>query len=194
MYEYIKGEVVELSATHVVLEADSGIAYNLPVSIHTGMKLKNEKRALVYTYFHVREDAQQLFGFISKDERNIFKKLISVSGVGASTAMVILSTLSPDEVRAAIVNSDVSLLKSIKGIGAKSAQRIIVDLKDKISTDSISEENLTLSNNTTKNEALSALASLGFDKKKAAKVVDNLLKTNAEAGVELLIKEALKKL
>jgi Holliday junction DNA helicase RuvA len=157
--------------------------------------LGNDESCKLFTHLSIKEDAHTLYGFAEKSEREIFRKLISVNGVGASTARVMLSSMTADEITSAIVTGDVDTLKSIKGIGAKSAQRIIVDLKDKLGKiEGIEQNILTFTNNTTRDEALSALLALGFTKISVEKVLNKALKTQPELDVESLIKEALKNL
>jgi Holliday junction DNA helicase RuvA len=191
MLDFIKGEIVELLPTSVVLEVN-GIGYEINISLFSYSKLQQGKFCKLYVHQVIREDVHLLFGFITINEREIFRQLISVSGVGANTARMILSSMSPEEVRHAIATADVALLKSIKGIGAKSAERIIVDLKDKIIKSEDTSQLFKSSDNTIKNEALSALEVLGFTKKNSQKVVDRLLTTDSAMPVEELIKQALK--
>ncbi|MFT4898560.1 MAG: Holliday junction DNA helicase RuvA [Flavobacteriales bacterium] len=194
MIHHIKGRLTEKSPTHAVIEA-GGVGYFLNISLVTFSKISNDENCTLYTHLSIKEDAHTLYGFAEKSEREIFRKLISVSGVGASTARVMLSSLSSDEITAAIVTGDVDTLKSIKGIGAKSAQRIIVDLKDKLGKIEGLEQNiLTFSNNSARDESLSALLALGFTKNSVDKVLNNVLKAQPDLGVEGLIKEALKNL
>jgi Holliday junction DNA helicase RuvA len=193
MIHHIKGRLTEKSPTHAVIEA-GGVGYFLNISLVTFSKISNDENCTLYTHLSIKEDAHTLYGFAEKSEREIFRKLISVSGVGASTARVMLSSLSSDEITAAIVTGDVDTLKSIKGIGAKSAQRIIVDLKDKLGKIEGLEQNiLTFSNNSARDESLSALLALGFTNS-VDKVLNNVLKAQPDLGVEGLIKEALKNL
>ena len=191
MLDFIKGEIVELVPTSIVLETN-GIGYEINISLFSYTKLQQEKSCKLFVHQIIREDAHLLFGFITINEREIFRQLISVSGVGANTARMILSSMSPEEVRHAIAEADVTLLKSIKGIGAKSAERIIVDLKDKIIKSEGNAQLFKSPDNTIKNEALSALEVLGFSKKNSQKVVDRLLTTDSAMPLEELIKQALK--
>ena len=194
MIDYLKGKLVEKSPTHVIIEC-GGIGYHIHISVTTFGSIPETESCLIWTHFIVREDAQILYGFADKDEREIFRKLISVSGVGANTARMILSGMNPTEVRSTIQNKNADALKSIKGIGAKSAQRIIVDLHDKISSLEKNQENVTFVGNSIKNDALVALSSLGFDKTKTDKTLDKLIKVEGdELSVEQLIKLALKQL
>jgi Holliday junction DNA helicase RuvA len=194
MIHHINGRLVEKSPTHAVIEAH-GVGYFLNISLITFSKLGNDESCKLFTHLSIKEDAHTLYGFAEKSEREIFRKLISVNGVGASTARVMLSSMTADEITSAIVTGDVDTLKSIKGIGAKSAQRIIVDLKDKLGKiEGIEQNILTFTNNTTRDEALSALLALGFTKISVEKVLNKALKTQPELDVESLIKEALKNL
>lgn len=191
MLDFIQGEIVELVPTSVILEVN-GIGYEINISLFSYSKLQQEKTCKLFVHQVIREDAHLLFGFVSAGEREVFRQLISVSGVGANTARMILSSMSPEEVRHAIASDDVNLLKSIKGIGAKSAERIIVDLRDKIIRSEDAAQLFKTPDNTIKNEALSALEVLGFSRKNSQKVVDMLLTTNSSMPLEELIKQALK--
>lgn len=193
MIDHLKGRLVEFSPAHAVIECN-GVGYYCHISLNTFSQLGNKEHVLLKTHLAIREDAHTLFGFGDEVERKMFRLLISVSGVGASTGRMILSALSPGEVGAAIISEDVTLLKSIKGIGAKSAQRIIIDLKDKIEKDGLSVDVSELSGNTIKNEALSALVVLGFDKKVAEKALAKVIENNAGISLDDLIKQALKRL
>ncbi len=191
MFEFISGKMVELYPTYAVIET-GGIGYNINISLQTFASLEGKTEAMLYLHQVVREDAHLLYGFYKKTERELFRQLISVSGVGANTARVILSSLSADEISRAIALSDVDTLKRIKGIGLKTAQRIVVDLKDKIGKGGADQDIFAPSNNTLKLEALSALVMLGFAKSVAEKTIDQLLKQNPGHSVETLIKDALK--
>ncbi len=194
MIDYLKGRLIEKSPTHAVIEC-GGIGYFVNISVNTFGEMSDTELCQLWIHFIVREDAQVLYGFAGKDEREVFRKLISVSGVGANTARMILSGMSTDEVRSTIQNQNATALKSIKGIGAKSAQRIIVDLHDKISGVDKNLENITLVGNSIKNDALVALSSLGFDKTKTDKTLDKIIKSqDDELSVEELIRLALKQL
>jgi Holliday junction DNA helicase RuvA len=195
MINHLNGRLVEKSPTHAVIEC-GGVGYFVHISLNTFSKLPDDEQCRLYIHPVIREDAHNLFGFSDVPERNVFTKLISVSGVGASTGRMILSSLTPNEVIEAIATGDVSLIQSIKGIGAKTAQRIIVDLHDKIQKDdSILLEKMDTSGNTIRSEALSALSSLGFDKTKAEKTLDKILtQEGKDLSVENLIKHALKQL
>jgi holliday junction DNA helicase RuvA len=191
MYEYIKAEIAELTPTYVVLEVN-GIGYHINISLYSFSQLQGMNSCQLFLHQIIREDAHLLFGFISIEERDIFRQLISVSGVGASTARMILSSMTPNELIDAIACARVDVLKSVKGIGAKSAERIIVDLKDKIGKPSDNSQLFKSPDNTIKKEALSALEILGFSKKQSEKVIDKLLAGNVTPAVEDLIKQALK--
>jgi Holliday junction DNA helicase RuvA len=193
MITYIKGKLIEKNPTYVVIES-SGIGYFIHVSLHTYSQIPDEELVKVFTHYQVREDAHSLYGFYTQTEREVFRLLISVSGVGASTARVMLSSMSPQEIQQAIASDSVALLQSVKGIGAKTAQRIIIDLRDKILKTYDMEAISSNINNTTKDEALSALDVLGFSRKQTERVVDMILRDNSNLDVENLIKQALKKL
>lgn len=193
MISFLRGKLIEKSPTQIVIDCN-GVGYEVNISLYTYGKLPSEENISIYTYFQVREDAQILYGFMDKAEKEVFTKLLSVSGIGASTARMMFSSLSPQEVVDAIASGDVETIKNVKGIGLKTAQRVIVDLKDKIAkVDQISEV-LPLQNNTNKTEALSALVTLGYTKKQAENSVQKILKTNPEASIEEIIKTALKNL
>lgn len=193
MYEYLKGEIIELNPTYLVLE-NSGIGYFIHISVNTYSKLAEQKTCLVYIHQAIREDAHVFFGFADKKEREIFLQLISVSGIGANTARMMLSSLSPEEVKSAILQNNIALLKSIKGIGLKTAERIIVDLRDKVGKITDESEIVVTINNTIKDEALSALVMLGFPKAKIDKLLSDILKDNKNMTVEELVKESLKRI
>ncbi len=194
MYEFITGDIVEKTPTYIILETGN-VGYFINISLFTYSLLPDQKPCQLFIHQIVREDAHILFGFINKEEREVFRQLISVSGVGANTARLILSSLSPAEIQQAINEGNVLDLQKIKGIGAKSAQRIIVDLKGKISMASEMDHLFPSKSNTIKEESLSALVNLGFAKKSVEKVLEHVLKGgNDQITVEELIKEALKKL
>lgn len=195
MINHLRGRLVEKSPTHAVIEC-GGVGYYLNISLNTFSNLPEDENCKLFTHLAIREDAHTLYGFIDEKERSVYQKLISVSGVGPSTGRMVMSTYSPDEVIYAIQHGDFNAIKAVKGIGAKTAQRIIIDLQDKIgSADGTSLEKVSLLDNTFKNDALTALTSLGVDKTKAEKIVDNILKTEGQdIELEQLIKLALKKL
>jgi Holliday junction DNA helicase RuvA len=191
MYEFIEGDFVEKSPAHLVIRT-AHLAYYIHISVYTYSQLGQQSSGRVYLHFVVREDAQLLYGFSSREERELFRSLISVSGVGANTARLILSSLSPGEVSQAILAGNVSVLQGIKGIGAKSAQRIIVDLKDKIGKGAGIDDLIISQDNTTREEALSALVALGFPKKTVEKILTRILSEQPELSVEGVVKAALK--
>lgn len=189
MIAHLNGRLIEKSPTELVIEC-GGIGYFVKISLHTFSQLPADEAIKIYTQFIVREDAQLLYGFADKEERDMFNLLISVSGIGPNTAILMLSSLTPSEVANAIGSEDVSTIQSVKGIGLKTAQRVIVDLKDKMLKFGLSDDSGTISNNTIRFDALTALVSLGFDKKAAEKALNRIF--NDQATVELLIKDALK--
>jgi len=191
MYEFIEGEFVEKSPAHLIVRAEH-LAYYINISVFTYSQVSNQTKGRIYLHFVVREDAQMFYGFSSREEREIFKSLISVSGVGANTARLILSSLSPDEVTQAILAGNVSVLQGIKGIGAKSAQRIIVDLKDKVGKGAGIDELFFSQDNTSREESLSALVALGFPKKTVEKILTRILSEQPELSAEEVVKAALK--
>ncbi len=192
MYEYFEGKLVEKTPTYAVVDCN-GVAYTLNISLTTSAKLGTAAQCKLYSHLAVREDAHTLFGFFDKDEREMFRMLISVSGVGAATARMILSSLSPGEIVGAIAGGHVATFKAVKGIGEKSAQRIIVDLKNKVGKDTGTSVNFLTAHNKTREEALSALAALGFVRNVGEKALDRAIKADpTEKTVEQLIKEALK--
>ncbi|OYT15354.1 MAG: Holliday junction branch migration protein RuvA [Bacteroidetes bacterium 4572_77] len=192
MYEYLEGKLVERNPAYAVIDC-SGIGYYVNISLNTYTQLGKSEKAKLFIHFIVREDAMTFFGFFDTYERDVFRKLISVSGVGPSTARMILSSLSSVEVFEAINSGDVAVLKSVKGIGAKSAQRIIVDLKDKLDQLVSDGDNLPFQHNTLKEEALSALLALGFSKVMAEKGLKKVFTAQPEIDqVEQLIKQTLK--
>lgn len=193
MFEYIKGAVVALKPSHIILEANS-VGYFITISLNTYTQLNGREAVKLYIHQVIREDAHLLYGFATEAERELFRLLISVSGIGSNTAIMMFSSLSPDEISSAILNENVNLLKSIKGIGIKTAQRVIIDLKDKIGKSSVGEQIVASADNTLKNEALSALVMLGFAKKSAEKELDKILATQPNLSVENVIKLALKSL
>ncbi len=191
MYEFIEGEFVEKSPAHLIVQAGP-LAYFIHISVFTYSQVSNQHNGRIYLHFVVREDAQLLYGFSGREEREIFKSLISVSGIGANTARLILSSLSPEEVTQAILAGNVAVLQGIKGIGAKSAQRIIVDLKDKVGKGAGIDELFFSKDNTSRDEALSALVALGFPKKNVEKILTRILSKEPELSVEEVVKAALK--
>ncbi|WP_179353089.1 Holliday junction branch migration protein RuvA [Winogradskyella vidalii] len=193
MITHIEGKLVEKNPTDIVIDCN-GVGYFINISLHTFSQIPDKEHLKLYTFLQVREDSHSLYGFSTKTEREIFKLLISVSGIGANTARTMLSSLTPEQVKEGIAGEDVALIQSVKGIGIKTAQRVIIDLKDKVLKVYGIDELSLIPNNTHKNEALSALDVLGFNKKQSEKVVDKILKVQPEAQVEQIIKEALKNL
>jgi holliday junction DNA helicase RuvA len=193
MYEFIRGTIAELNPAILIIET-GGIGYNVHISLNTFSRLNGKKEAYLFLHQIVREDAHLLFGFADKNERELFRNLISVNGVGANTAIMMLSSLNTDEIRNAVATENVAVLKAIKGIGVKTAQRIIIELKDKVGKTAEIGLNFAFSDNTIQNEALSALVMLGFLKKDAEKVVAKVVQEQPGATVENVIKQALKRL
>ncbi len=193
MIHHLKGKLVEKNPTYVVIEC-GGVGYFVNISLHTFSKLTADENICLFTHLQVKEDSHTLFGFSEKSEREIFRLLLSVSGIGSSTARTMLSSLSPAQIRDAIANGDVPTIQGIKGIGAKTAQRVILDLCDKVLKVYDIDEVSSNSNNTNKEEALSALEVLGFVRRQAEKVVDKVLIQDPSLSVENIIKLALKNL
>jgi Holliday junction DNA helicase RuvA len=191
MITHIQGRLTEINPTSVVIDCN-GVGYYLNISLHTYSQLSNQENLKLFTHLHIKEDSHTLYGFSSLSEREIFRMLISVSGIGTSIARTMLSSLSPKQVREGIAKGDVTLIQSVKGIGSKTAQRVIIELKDKILKVYDIEEGAFNLNNTNKDEALSALEVLGFPKKQSERVVDKILSDQPEANIENVIKEALK--
>lgn len=189
MISQLNGKLIEKNPTELIIDC-GGVGYSVRISLNTFSEIGDEESVKVYTKFIVREDVQLLYGFSNTIEREMFVHLISVSGIGPNTAMIMLSSLVPEEIASAIQNEDVKTIQSIKGIGAKTAQRVIVDLKDKMLKIAFSPENMFSGNNTNRFDALTALISLGFVKKSAEKAIDKI--STGEESVEQLIKEALK--
>ena len=189
MIAQLTGKLIEKNPTDFVIDCN-GVGYLVKVSLNTFSSIGSEENCLVYTQLIVREDAQILYGFTDKVEREMFNHLISVSGIGPNTAMIMLSSLVPGEIASAITSEDVKTIQGIKGIGAKTAQRVIIDLKDKMLKMAFSSENIFNSNNTNQFDALTALVSLGFAKNSAEKAIDKV--ATGEESVEVLIKQALK--
>jgi Holliday junction DNA helicase RuvA len=193
MITQVRGRLVEKSPTEVVVDCN-GVGYLLHISLNTFSSLPKDENVVLFTHLSIREDAHTLFGFINKTEREIFKLLISVSGVGPSIARTMLSSMTSEEIQNAIATENVPLIQSVKGIGIKTAQRVIVDLKDKIlKTFDIDQVSFTTSN-TNKDEALSALEVLGFNRRQSEKIVSSIVKEHPDASVEKMIKLALKNL
>ena len=193
MIAHIQGKLIEKTPTDVVIDCN-GVGYHINISLHTYSLLPATETIKLFTYLQIKEDAHTLFGFVEKSEREIFKMLLSVSGIGASIARTMLSSLEPKQIIQALAVGDIAAIQSIKGIGNKTAQRAILDLKDKVlKVYDLDEISMSL-NNTNKDEALSALEVLGFNKKLAEKVIDKVVMQDPTATVETLIKQALKNL
>ena len=193
MIHHLKGQLIEKNPTQVIIDCN-GVGYEVNISLNTFSKIPDSEAISLYTYLQVKEDSHTLYGFAEKSEREIFKLLISVSGVGTSTARTMLSSLEPAEVTEAIASGNVPTIQSVKGIGAKTAQRVILDLKDKVLKVMGEDEVFVSQDNTNKEEALSALEILGYNRRQAGKVVDKILKEDPASTVESIIKQALKKL
>ncbi len=193
MIAHIQGKLVEKTPTEVVIDC-GGVGYHINISLHTFSLLPNNEFVKLFTYLIVKEDAHTLYGFVEKSEREIFKMLISVSGIGAGIARTMLSSMEPKQIIQAIAVGNVAAVQSIKGIGAKTAQRAILDLKDKVLKIYDLEEISSTQHNTNRDEALSALEVLGFVRKASEKIVDKVVGENPEATVEFIIKQALKNL
>ena len=193
MITQIQGKLVEKYPTHIVVDCN-GIGYEVHISLHTFGQLPSEEAIKLYTHLLIREDAHTLYGFASHSETCLFRLLIGVSGIGASTARTMLSSLEPLQIQKAILTEDVPTIQSIKGIGLKTAQRVIIELLDKIKTLPEMEQIEAISGNTIKEEALSALEVLGYPRRSSEKVIDNLIQSQPDTSVEILIKAALNKL
>jgi len=193
MYEFIRGIIVERNPAHIVIEA-GGIGYFINISLNTYSKFNQKKEGLIYLHQVIRDDAHVFYGFADKSERDLFRNLISVNGVGSNTAIMMLSSLNPDEIALAVTTENVAVLKAVKGIGIKTAQRIIIDLKDKLGKLYDTDQIFHSPNNTILNESLSALVMLGFVKRDAEKVVAKILQEQPQTTVEGVIKLALKRL
>lgn len=189
MIAHLNGKLIEKNPTTLIIEC-AGVGYEVKISLTTFSAIGTSESIMIFTQHIVREDAQLLYGFATKEEREMFNHLISVSGIGPNTAMIMLSSLSPEEVAHAIQTDDVKTIQGVKGIGIKTAQRVIIDLKDKMLKITFSSENVFVQNNTNRFDALNALVSLGFDKKAVEKAIDKI--STGEETVEQLIKQALK--
>ena len=192
MITQIKGRLIEKLPTEVIVDCN-GIGYSINISLNTFSKIGNDENIKLFTYLIIKEDSHSLYGFFDKSERSLFKLLISVSGVGASTGRMMLSSLSPNEIISAILNENVQIIQSIKGIGLKTSQRIILELKDKVLLlEGSEQEQLVL--NTESTEAASALEVLGYSQKQTSKILSKIISENPGINVETLIKKALNKL
>lgn len=193
MIEYLDGKIVELNPAHAIVDV-GGVGYFITISLNTYSALTRTKSGKLFIHEVIREDAHNLYGFSEPDERVLFRNLISVSGIGPNTGILFLSSLSVIEIKSAIVSGDFNKLKTIKGVGLKTAQRLVVELKDKLGKEPLPSDIFSTENNTTREEALSALVTLGFVKKNAEKIIDTILKQNPQGTVEQLIKDALKQI
>ena len=193
MITQLQGRLIEKFPTHVVIDCQ-GVGYEVHISLHTFGQLGDNENIRLYPHLQVREDAHTLFGFFEPMERSIFRLLISISGIGASIARTMLSSMTPHQIQQAIVHEDLAAIKAVKGIGLKTAQRVLIELKDKIQNVAGMEEISASRSNTTKEETLSALEVLGYPRRQAEKVIDNIIQSAPESSVEALIKQALNKL
>ena len=193
MITHLQGKLVEKNPTHLVIDCH-GVGYEVHISLHTFGQIPDQENVRVYTHLQIREDAHQIFGFFTSQERTLFRLLIGVSGIGASTARSMLSSMEPTQIQQAVIQEDLKTIKSIKGIGLKTAQRLILELKDKISRSDLGAEIPAVLNNTSKEETLSALEVLGYTRKASEKIVDQLIQASPDSSVEQLIKGALNKL
>ena len=193
MITHVKGRLVEKTPTSVVIESN-GIGYLINISLNTFSQIPDNENLKLYTHLQIKEDSHTLYGFHTIKEREIFRLLISVNGIGSNIARTMLSSISPDQIIDAISRENVSLIQSVKGIGSKTAQRVIIDLRDKILKVYDLDEGITSSNNTNKEEALSALEVLGINKRSSERLVDKIVLENPDISVESIIKETLKNL
>lgn len=193
MITQLIGRMVEKTPTQVVIDCH-GVGYVVHISLHTYSQIGTEENVKLFTHLQIREDAHTLYGFFTPMERSVFQLLISVSGIGANTARMMLSSLEPQQIQRAIVSEDLATIKSVKGIGLKTAQRVLIELKDKMMHLFDGEEIQSFTNNTIKEEALSALEVLGYSRKQSERVIDNAIQSSPESSVEELIKVALNKL
>ncbi|SFE29663.1 Holliday junction branch migration protein RuvA [Flavobacterium xueshanense] len=193
MIAHLQGKLVEKSPTQIIIDC-GGVGYHVNISLHTYSLLPNTDLIKVYTHLQIKEDAHTLFGFMEKSEREIFRLLLSVSGIGASIARTMLSSLDPKQITNAIASADVITIQSIKGIGSKTAQRVILDLKEKVLKLYDLDEVSMSKSNTNRDEALSALEVLGFVRKTSEKIIEKIVKEDPDASVESIIKKALKNL
>ena len=193
MITQIIGRLVEKTPTQVVVDCN-GVGYAVNISLHTFSQINDNENIKLYTHLQVREDSHTLFGFNTTIERSVFLLLISVSGIGSSTARMMLSSLEPLQIQRAIISEDLNTIKSVKGIGLKTAQRVLIELKDKMLNLQVEGEIQNFGNNTIKDEALSALEVLGYTRKQSERILDSIIQSAPESSVEELIKEALNKL
>ena len=192
MINHLNGKLIEKHPTHLIVEC-GGVGYFVNISLNTFEKIPNREAIKIFIHLSIREDAHVLFGFAEESERVMFRQLVSVSGIGPSTAVLILSALGPSQIKEALLNEEVSLLQTIKGIGGKTAQRMVVELKDKMEKDTKIQLSITGTQSSLKKEALAALQVLGFDRKRIEKTIDRVIKANPEESkVETIIKQVLK--
>ena len=193
MITQIKGRLVEKNLTNVVIDCH-GVGYYLNISLNTHSQIGNSEELLLFTHLHIKEDSHTLYGFVTQNERSIFRLLISISGIGPSIARTMLSSMDPHEIQKSILGENLEAIKSIKGIGLKTAQRVLIELKDKVQKIEGFDENLQSKSNTIKEETLSALEVLGYSRRQTEKVIDNIIQSHPESSIEELIKSALNKL
>lgn len=193
MITQLQGRLIEKNPTYVVIDCH-GVGYEVNISLHTYGMIGSDENIRLYTHLQIREDAHTLYGFYQPMERSIFRLLISISGIGASIARTMLSSMTPTEIKQAIVHEDLAAIKAVKGIGLKTAQRVLIELKDKIQNVAGMDEIPILKSNTIKEETLSALEVLGYPRRQAEKVIDNIIQSAPDSSVEGLIKQALNKL
>lgn len=193
MITQIKGRLVEKNLTNVVIDC-LGVGYYINISLNTHSQIGNSEELLLFTHLHIKEDSHTLYGFVTQNERSIFRLLISISGIGPSIARTMLSSMDPHEIQKSILGENLEAIKSIKGIGLKTAQRVLIELKDKVQKIEGFDENLQSKSNTIKEETLSALEVLGYSRRQTEKVIDNIIQSHPESSIEELIKSALNKL
>jgi len=193
MITQLNGRLIEKNPTYVVIDCH-GVGYEVNISLHTYGQIGSDENIRLHTHLQIREDAHTLYGFYQPMERSIFRLLISISGIGANIARTMLSSMTPVEIQQAIVHEDLAAIKAVKGIGLKTAQRVLIELKDKIQNVAGMDEIPALKSNTIKEETLSALEVLGYPRRQAEKVIDNIIQSAPDSSVEELIKQALNKL
>ena len=193
MINQIKGRLVEKNLTNVVIDCH-GVGYFINISLNTHSQIGNSEELLIFTHLHIKEDSHSLYGFFSQIERAIFRLLISISGIGPSIARTMLSSMDPYEIQKSILEENLDAIKSIKGIGLKTAQRVLIELKDKVQKIEGFDEIIHPKSNTIKEETLSALEVLGYSRRQTEKVIDNIIQSHPEGSIEELIKSALNKL
>ena len=193
MIAQIKGKLIEKHPTHVIIECN-GLGYMINISLHTYGQLGDDEAIELFTHLQIKEDSHTLFGFFQPIERTVFRLLISISGIGASIARTMLSSMSPIEIQHAILTENLAAIKAVKGIGLKTAQRVLIELKDKVQKIEENDEIPILQSNRTKEEALSALEVLGYPRRQSEKVIDNILQSTPDSSIEEVIKIALNKL